>query len=919
MGADFKPELAALNEIKPFVFWAQTTLPTVFDDALSYYEVLAKLCKMVNTLLENADTTAHNVDALAHAYGQLQDYVNEYFLHLDISDELDALLQSLKDDGTIERYVEDYAEPVVHDYLYGASGEGGVNKDIEDMLADMSNALAEFGLDSADAIETFNSNGGTAILNFQHDCNDAFDEFESATTAKLNTIPTTVDLWLTQHFYNPTNVVLDGTLSIAGTAGESSAVGRAIDSVKNLAIANTSVWNNVYEVITGKCVLVDTDGTNARVANDYGNYRPMYVAPVTGGSGYYITCVGSLAGGSYTPCYALANITYDVNNEPVYTILDTNPRSWADDTIAYEYVRDYYITIPETIGNTTVNAMLLGSNTEVAITTSCSQLAVKTDNSLTSHILPAEGAAVGTALDAKVPWPLDEGTKDTGNEGQFLISNGDGTTSWSDGPSNYDEAIAELQDEIDGLDNDISNVEDSVSDVIYNSTITGSFDYSNVPEDDMINIGISPGGVWTSSFRQRSYTYKIPSGVTKLTVTANANGSIIAFLNSYTTPVVGEHPDFSTEYDARIVMSANTSTTYEVAGDMNYMFCLCIDTSGNDKKPGVFVESFGCDLDSVDSEVADESAVHDRKSEIFFMLNSFGSCRLNKGVFYVSENLTMPGGTTLEGFGFLSVLKLLASVEEGSTVKMGTHCTIKNLYIKGGSSTQWGLEAQGRRYGIEWTGGDELYSGRIENCNVLYFSGAGLYIHDTTQKTYRGLHISDCYVRNNYVGIDIRKNSEFNKIVNCNITSNAIGFRNRGGNNVICNSGVDANKLGIQIDSDEGTNGGHGSICNCTINHSNSNTGYGIVIKDTGRMLIDNCNVYYSKIKLENTNGNVISNCGFGNSADWEISGGECSMFVGCMVRGWDSGNSLVTITNNTALKIVNCYDRNGNPYTPSP
>ena len=81
-------------------------------------------------------------------------------------------------------------------------------------------------------------------------------------------------------------------------------------------------------------------------------------------------------------------------------------------------------------------------------------------------------------------------------------------------------------------------------------------------------------------------------------------------------------------------------------------------------------------------------------------------------------------------------------------------------------------------------------------------------------------------------------------------------------------------------------------------------------------MLVSNCNLYYSKLKLDTTNGNVISGCGFGTSAAWEVTGGECSIFIGCMVRGWDSENTPVTITNNSTVQILNCYDRDGVAYS---
>lgn len=39
-------------KVKPFRFWSQKVLPLVYDDSLSYYEVLSKLTHKVNEVIE---------------------------------------------------------------------------------------------------------------------------------------------------------------------------------------------------------------------------------------------------------------------------------------------------------------------------------------------------------------------------------------------------------------------------------------------------------------------------------------------------------------------------------------------------------------------------------------------------------------------------------------------------------------------------------------------------------------------------------------------------------------------------------------------------------------------------------------------------------------------------------------------------
>ncbi len=248
--------------------------------------------------------------------------------------------------------------------------------------------------------------------------------------------------------------------------------------------------------------------------------------------------------------------------------------------------------------------------------------------------------------------------------------------------------------------------------------------------------------------------------------------------------------------------------------------------------------------------------------------------------------------------------KPTVSGSSGYTVTLTDPCRLYDL------ST-----AIGFRNGILWQG-DAVEFGVINNCRIERFDGAGIRMRDTGVPVDNNLAVSDCFVRNCGAGIYIQRDSEFIKINNCTVVDNFYGILNRGGNNNIENCGIDENVVGVQIDADEGSNNGHGAISNCSINHSGGNGGYGIVIKDTGRELISNCNVYFSKVKLENTNGNIISNCGFGSQSGWEINGGQCSLFANCIVR--TAASNPVTVINNDTYKIVNCFTRDGNAFPQS-
>ena len=438
-----------------------------------------------------------------------------------------------------------------------------------------------------------------------------------------------------------------------------------------------------------------------------------------------------------------------------------------------------------------------------------------------------------------------------------------------------------------------------------------SVTYANIAKS---KYSIPATGKWAYSTTGyiRSYTFPL-DGIQKVKITGGENGSIIAFLDAY-TPATGYDVDFAAEHPDRISIATDETFEYTVSGEMHYLYVLLTDSSQTDKTPIVEVYKYaGSDvLYTVDTETETETGKTDRAAEINTMLHTTGYCRLSKGVFYIGSSINMPDGSMLVGSGADTVLKLLDAVESGSAVIMGSSCTVKDMTIKGAASGKASV-SNGTRHGIEWTG-EEKTAGVVDNCVIKNFDVSGIYLHDTTQKTYRNLSIANCYITGCHIGIYIRNDSEFNKIVGCTIVANGIGYLNRGGNNNMSNCGIDANTIGIQVDMDEGENNGHGTIANCSINHSNHNNGYGLIIKDTGRMLVTNCNLYYSKLKLDTTNGNVISGCGFGNSTGWEIVNGECSIFANCMVAS--AAQTPISVTNNDKIKIVNCFTRDGDLIT---
>lgn len=65
--------------MKHFRFWCQKVLPLVYDDSLSYYEVLCKVAKYINDLIDSDKEIVKDVEALQSEMR----IVNEWIANFD--------------------------------------------------------------------------------------------------------------------------------------------------------------------------------------------------------------------------------------------------------------------------------------------------------------------------------------------------------------------------------------------------------------------------------------------------------------------------------------------------------------------------------------------------------------------------------------------------------------------------------------------------------------------------------------------------------------------------------------------------------------------------------------------------------------------------------------------------------------------
>lgn len=98
-----------MDRLKHFRFWCQKVIPLVYDDSLSYYEVLCKVKDKLNEIITQQNTTGEAVESLQLAV-----------------DELNACCDEVKKtlDGDLTDLMKDIIEKTVKMVFFGLTDAG---------------------------------------------------------------------------------------------------------------------------------------------------------------------------------------------------------------------------------------------------------------------------------------------------------------------------------------------------------------------------------------------------------------------------------------------------------------------------------------------------------------------------------------------------------------------------------------------------------------------------------------------------------------------------------------------------------------------------------------------------------------------------------------------------------------------------
>lgn len=97
------------NNLTHFKFWCQKVLPLVYDDSLSYYEILCKVVDYINKLIDDDKTIIDNVNELKNELAIVQKWIADFnteFIKKVVEDYVATMIfVEISDSGHIIYYI----------------------------------------------------------------------------------------------------------------------------------------------------------------------------------------------------------------------------------------------------------------------------------------------------------------------------------------------------------------------------------------------------------------------------------------------------------------------------------------------------------------------------------------------------------------------------------------------------------------------------------------------------------------------------------------------------------------------------------------------------------------------------------------------------------------------------------------------
>lgn len=98
-----------MADFKHFHFWCQKVLPLVYDESLSYYEVLCKVVDYLNHMLDDVNNIIQDYDELKKELNEIQKWIQNFsadYLEKLIAEKIATMIfVEISDAGYIVYYI----------------------------------------------------------------------------------------------------------------------------------------------------------------------------------------------------------------------------------------------------------------------------------------------------------------------------------------------------------------------------------------------------------------------------------------------------------------------------------------------------------------------------------------------------------------------------------------------------------------------------------------------------------------------------------------------------------------------------------------------------------------------------------------------------------------------------------------------
>lgn len=997
MSADFTPTMGTYKELKPFRYWCQKVLPLVYDDTLSYYELLCKVVDYLNMTMEDVDTLHGDVDALHDAYVSLQGYVNNYFDNLDVQQEINNKLDEMATDGTlitilqptisdeVAVWMAEHITPTTPgiDNTLTVSGAGAdakvtgdwLRKIDDEIVTDNSINILEGitkialpdnpyrGITSEWVDETHLSVSGTATDDATNnfylnqsgfpigikagDTIYGFKDENATTNCRFEVFLYINNSW-SAFYFSDTDYGIR-TLKIPSTATGMLircriASGTTVNTVLHMrvyrAIPNIELSKYISEPFLGNNLLVYIpQGKKPANANDLTVNSVTFVSKSAGGememsnvpySGFIFTVTND----NYIDRSSLVLqylFPYKSTDKPKYRVrnIENVWGSWIDLEDEERMIEYNCVNL---ISN--MNKRSPSANPQYGITVEwVDESHIKVTGTATeayNYNFYYESNAFPDGLKAgEILYSIQDPNASSACGVQlFAYVNNSWSVIWFS-YSSYNLTQLKIPDNATGLLIRVhvdsgTTVDTTLHPQLFRAMSNKQIcDYISRPFlGNRLPVFI-PGNLKPSDANNincNCFTFvSVNEGVTDILHTPYA-GFLVTLTNddiSFSSNIklqlmfpysASNYPMYrlcyiNNTWSDWIVFGGSGETTYNNTYNISVSPTITTDTNGW--------------LQAIDDDTTSESSATDMTSAIMALLTATGYCHLSEGVFYVSGNIELPVGGTIEGCGKNTKIVLLSSAT-GYAIKLNSNTTIKDLVIAGSKTDVTLSNDLTNRAGI-YSNTANISNAVIDNVSIERFTGSGIYLYGTGGSVKGAVQVTNVFVTNCRAGVNIAYSSEYNKFANTIITNCHFACINNGGNNVFSNCtfhGV----VGFVLDNsnNDKPNNSHGSCVGCTFNHIDNLhypelAGMGDAVKGINQaygFIFSGCQFWYGEINLDNCTGFMFEGCYFGGHTP-EITAVTKPIFlIGCMFQ------ATPEITAASGSKAVNCYDTTGTAVT---